>query len=134
MGTAALIRAIVLRHGHGCSATVVRDGLQAIRYLRGAPPFQNRQENPSPDLVILDLGLPGISGFQVLTWMDNNTQIVDAPVVVFSGSADPEDARRAYALGARAYLSKSADPTRLIEVVSETLERWTPERRDGTGG
>ena len=132
--TASIIRAIVMRHGHGCSTTIVRDGLQAMRYFRGVPPYEDRQTHPKPHLVILDLGLPGVSGFQVLTWMDNNADVANSPVVVFSGTTDPEAARRAYALGARAYLPKSADPVRLAEVVRETLARWAPASRDGTSG
>lgn len=132
--TASLIRAVVMRHGRGCSATIVNDGHQAMRYLRGAKPFEDRRIHPKPDLVILDLGLPGISGFQVLTWMDNNDRTAESPVVVFSGSTDPEAARRAYALGARAYLPKSADLARLAELVRDVLARWDFESRDGTGG
>lgn len=134
VGAASLILAVVRRHGHGCSATIVGDGLQAMRYLRGVPPYDDRETYPTPDLVILDLALPGISGFQVLTWMDNNQKLVHSPVVVFSGSSDPESARRAFLLGARAFLPKSADPVVLAEVVRDALARWAPERRDGTTG
>jgi len=133
-GTAALIRAVVMRHGRGLSAAIVRDGLQAMRYLRGVAPFDDRRANPEPDLVILDLVLPGISGFQVLTWMDNNGRTAHSPVVVFSGSADPEAARRAYALGARAFLPKSANPVYLAELVRDVLSHWASEARDGTRG
>ena len=134
VGTASLILAVVRRQGHGCSATIVKDGLQAMRYLRGVPPYDDRETHPEPDLVILDLALPGISGFQVLTWMDNNQKMVHSPVVVFSGSSDPEAARRAFTLGARAYLPKSADPILLAEVVRDALAAWAPESRDGTTG
>lgn len=131
---AHLIRAVVLRHGHGCSATVVHDGTEAVRYFAGEEAYRDREIHPYPDLVILDLGLPGMDGFEVLAWLDGQAALKDTPIVVFSGSADPASAERAYALGARAFLPKSADPVRLAVVVSETLARWTPKQREGTTG
>lgn len=131
---AHLIRAVVLRHGHGCSATVVHDGMAAVRYITGEEEYRDREIHPYPDLVILDLGLPGMDGFEVLSWLDGHGPTRDTPIVVFSGSADPAAAERAYALGARAFLPKSADPVRLAVVVSDTLARWTPQRREGTTG
>jgi CheY-like chemotaxis protein len=134
VGTASLVRAIVLRHGHGCSVTLVDDALKAMHYLEGQAPWDDREIHPHPDLVILDLGLPGINGFALLDWMDDHHYIADTPVVVFSGTVDPEAAQKAYALGARAFLPKSANPTRLAQVVREMLVRWAPLSRDGTGG
>lgn len=132
--TAALIRAIVMRHGRGCSVTHVPDGRRAVRYLSGEAPFHDREIHPDPDLVILDLGLPDVSGLDVLAWLDDYPDAPDTAVLVFSGTQDPQDAERAYALGARAFLHKSADPTQLIALVKDVIERWVPEARDGTHG
>lgn len=128
---ASLIRAVVLRYGPGCSATLVGDGAEAIAYLRGEKPFTDREIYPLPDLVILDLGLPGIDGYEVLAWMDERPECADCPVVVVSATVEQEAARRAYNLGARGFLPRSADPSRLAQVVRETLLRWWPERARG---
>lgn len=128
VSVAALIRAVVLRHGHGCSATVVYDGAEAIAYFGGEGRFADREIYPLPDLVILDLGLPGIDGYEVLAWMDGRPECADSPVVVVSAAAEQEAARRAYDLGARGFVPRSADPSRLAAVVRATLLRWGPER------
>lgn len=133
-GTAALIRAIILRHSGGCSVSRVADGTDAVRYLGRDAPYEDRETHPDPDLVILDLGLPGMNGLEVLAWLDDADEAADPAVVVFSGTQDPDDAQKAYALGARAFLHKSADPAQLIAVVKDVMERWVPQARDGTSG
>lgn len=84
----------------------VGDGQAAIDYLAGQGAFANRAEYPLPQVVLLDLNLPTVSGFQVLTWIRNQSPHPDLPVVVFSSSARAEDKLRAKELGATDYLEK----------------------------
>jgi CheY-like chemotaxis protein len=132
--SAILIRAVTLRHVPGASVTVVGDGQDAIDYLSRVPPYHSTEIHPFPDLILLDLGLPVLSGFGVLEWMAEHPETLAAPVVVFSGSGDPSDAVRAYALGARAFLRKTANPTELVRVMGDVLRRWATGVRDGTLG
>src|SRR5262252_9314604 len=63
----------------------VHDGQEAIHYLQGTPPFNNRHQFPMPDLLLLDLKMPRVDGFDVLQWLKLSG--LDAPpVIVLSGS------------------------------------------------
>src|SRR5436190_10942481 len=83
-----------------------KDGREVIDYLQGKPPFENPVEYPLPNLLLLDLKLPHISGFQVLEWLRQQPGLKRLLVVVVSSSRDPEDMTRAYTLGANAYIIK----------------------------
>lgn len=114
--TANVVRAVVTRQG--ATVTVLGNGLDAVDYLSGSPPWHL---NPFPSLVVLDLGLPGADGFEVLGWMSASRLLRVAPVIVFSASADPADQRLAMELGARVFLRKPADPVTLAHAVQELL-------------
>jgi CheY-like chemotaxis protein len=84
----------------------VEDGDEAIAYLRGDGRFNDRQKFPFPDLVILDLKMPRITGYEVLEWLQ--TQSFDElRVAVLSGSFLQEDMARTLKLGADAFHTKS---------------------------
>src|SRR5579871_6405845 len=81
---------------------VLDDGVKALDYI-----VRNRREC---DLVLLDLNLPRISGFEVLARVKKQEDLRAIPVVIFSGSTDPADVERCYRLGANSYICK---PTHL---------------------
>jgi CheY-like chemotaxis protein len=85
---------------------VVANGEQAIAYFDGRDPFAEREKHPLPTVVFLDLKLPGISGFEVLTWLRQQRRLNDVRVVVLTGSKKSLDVYRAYELGANSYLVK----------------------------
>ena len=132
---AILIRAAFVAGDVRFPLRVVGDGQEAIDYLSGEPPFDNRTRNPLPAAIILDLHLPRLSGFDVLEWIRDKPRLQDIPVLVFTNSSNPDDAERAYALGARAYRQKPADFSVLVGVIEELVGRVTEEKRaDGTMG
>ena len=88
---------------------VVRSGEEAIAYLRGEGKFVKRAEYPLPSLVLLDLKLPGIDGFEVLTWIRQQQEIRGLPVVVLTASDQMRDVNRAYQLGANSFFVKELD-------------------------
>lgn len=95
----------------------VSDGDQAIAYLRGANDFCDRKKFPVPQLILLDLKMPRVSGFDVLAWLRADDQFKGLPVVVLTSSNHDADVKRAYDLGAKSYLVKPVGFEALVELV-----------------
>ncbi len=87
------------------------DGEEALRLLRA----------DTPDLVLLDVMLPGLSGLDVLREMRADDELRDVPVVVVSAWQTPEDIERAVECGADRFLTKPFSPEALISVVSDLV-------------
>ncbi len=83
--------------------TTVGDGAEAMRYLRRQHPYG---EARMPDLVLLDLNLPGKNGMEVLAEVKADVSLRIIPVIVLTSSGNPNDILRSYALGANTYLRK----------------------------
>src|SRR5215472_1370475 len=86
----------------------VEDGQQAMHYLDGLGAYGDRQRYPLPDVILLDLKMPRINGFEFLEWLRGRSarHLRLIPVVVMSSSGLKEDVDRAYALGANSYMVK----------------------------
>src|SRR2546430_816526 len=83
---------------------VVRDGAEAIAYLKGEGKYSNRAEYPLPELLLLDLKMPGTDGFEVLKWMRQQPGLQNLRVVVLTSSDQMRDVNTAYQLGANSFL------------------------------
>jgi CheY-like chemotaxis protein len=101
-----------------------QDGQEVMDYLLGHPPFENPIEFPLPNLLLLDLKLPRISGFQVLEWLRNYPGLSRLFVVVFTASGASEDVTHAYALGANAYIIKPQGSDELVRIVEGLQNYW----------
>jgi CheY-like chemotaxis protein len=88
---------------------VCRDGEEAIEYLEGKGRYSNRDEYPLPRLVLLDLKMPRVDGFEVLEWIRQRDGLKSLIVVVLTSSHDMKDISRAYALGAKSFMIKPLD-------------------------
>jgi CheY-like chemotaxis protein len=86
---------------------IVRDGEQALAYLKGEGPFADRQAHPLPRLILLDLSLPGIDGFEVLAWIRQHPELNSMKVFVWTDSGDPKALDRAIKAGANRFVPKS---------------------------
>jgi CheY-like chemotaxis protein len=106
---------------------VASDGQAALDYLHGTGDFADRNQFPFPSLVFLDLKLPYVSGFDVLTSMKTDEKLKDVPVVVLTSSPEERDQRRAMQLGAEAYLIKPPS-----EGILQSIARgdWANSRMD----
>jgi CheY-like chemotaxis protein len=100
----------------------VNDGDQAIAYLRGLNDFSDRMKHPLPQLILLDLKMPRVSGFDVLSWMRSEQSMSGVPVVVLTSSNHDADVKRAYDLGAKSYLVKPVGFDALVELVKRLPE------------
>ena len=84
----------------------VTDGDQAIAYLSGVEPFADRRKYSIPGVVLLDLKMPYVTGFEVLEWRRSQPQLKDVVFIVLSGHRDLHQVSTAYALGARTFAFK----------------------------
>ena len=95
---------------------VVSDGQQAVDYLSGEGKFSNREQYPLPSVILLDLKMPFLDGFEVLAWIRKQPSFNEVPVAVLTSSAEERDRRRARELGARAYFVKPPKPETIQEI------------------
>jgi len=105
-------------------ARFVKTGRETLDYLQGNPPFDHRAKNPLPSLLVLDLKMPVVSGFEVLEWVRQDAALHKIPVIVLSGSEAPEDINRAYALGANIYLAKPHRAADLSKLIKPVLQKY----------
>ena len=102
----------------------VSDGQEVIDYLLGAGQFADRALHPLPDLLLLDLKMPRVDGFQVLSWVRQQPGLKRVPAVIFSSSGEEEDVNQAYDLGANSYLMKPHESEELLGIVEKLKKYW----------
>jgi CheY-like chemotaxis protein len=103
---------------------VCRDGEEALDFLFQRGRFNRSGLAPRPDLVLLDLNLPRLSGTEVLEQIKQHQQLRDIPVVMLSTSDRDEDVRRCYYLGANSYLSKPVQFDECVRLVATIQNYW----------
>ena|SRR6267378_3473536 len=110
----------------GIPATLhfVRDGQEAIDYLEGGATYADREAHPLPDLLLLDLKMPKLNGFDVLAWLRQQPGLKRLLVTVLTSSDQPTDINRAYDLGANSYLLKPHSSQELSELVKRVQKYW----------
>ncbi len=102
----------------------VRDGQEAIDYLEGESEFGDRKTYPLPDLMLLDLKMPRLNGFDVLSWVRQQPGLKRLLVTILTSSDQPQDINRAYDLGANSYLLKPHSSNELSELVKRVEKYW----------
>jgi two-component system, chemotaxis family, response regulator Rcp1 len=117
-GTACLFRLALQEIGAWPQFFRVTDGEQAMAFLLQNGPYRSA---PRPNLVLLDLNLPGKSGLDVLSEMKSNPGLRDIKVVVFSTSTLPYDRERSLQLGADDYLYKDGHFEAFVNVAELLL-------------
>ncbi len=95
----------------------VETGEDAITYLKNTRATTDHEGFPVPDLILLDLKMPGKSGFDVLEWVRAQPDFQHLPVLILTSSIHPEDRMRALSLGADQLLVKSVDFDRLLRMM-----------------
>ena len=112
----ALKEGKVSKHIH-----VAEDGVEALTFLRNS--LKNGGEQ-GPDLVLLDLNLPGKNGHEVLAAIRADEQLRQTPVIVFTSSAAEPDIHRAYELHANCYVTKPTGFAELIDTIKRIESFW----------
>jgi CheY-like chemotaxis protein len=103
---------------------VVRDGKQAVEYLQGQGPYADRIRFPAPILLLLDLKMPRLTGFEVLTWIRQLPEWMSLPIIILSASLDTSDIKEAYELGANFFLTKPGKFDDLVHSLKQLGDFW----------
>jgi CheY-like chemotaxis protein len=103
---------------------VASDGLQALDYLFGRGKYADRNAFPMPNLVLLDLKLPGIDGFEVLRQVKSAPILKRLPIVVLTSSKEEGDRALSYDRGANSYLVKPVSFDGFLGVVRQIEGYW----------
>jgi CheY-like chemotaxis protein len=103
---------------------IVRDGQEAVDYLSGEGRYADRSAHPLPALLVLDLKMPRMDGFDVLAWLTEQPEFKQIPAVVLSSSADELDMNKARQLGVREYFVKPHRLDELVRIAHEMQVRW----------
>jgi len=106
------------------SLMVVADAIEARNYLKGKGRYSDRNRFPFPKLILLDLGLHGVSGFEFLEEMRQDDDLKTLPVTVLSGSDYLRDVTKAYQLGANSFLVKPSQLGKFAAALKEATEFW----------
>jgi CheY-like chemotaxis protein len=108
------------RNGYGDRAQVVGSGEEALEMVFGT----NTGEHHLPDLIVLDLHLPGMDGLEVLKRLKGDARTRRVPVVVLTSSDDAGDLGAARELGANSYVLKPMDAARFATTLADLAEYW----------
>ena len=103
----------------GASLTlhIATDGIQAMNFLR--------QKKPRPHLIVLDLNIPGMNGYEVLEQVKQDADLKEVPVVIFSSSGAARDVKTAYRLQANSFVRKPVDVDEFFSAVASIERFWT---------
>jgi two-component system response regulator len=103
---------------------VARDGVEALDYIFGTGLYEGRNVQEQPQVIVLDLKLPKVSGLEVLEHIRSDPRTAYIPVVILTSSKEDEDKLRAYQLGTNAYVRKPVDFIRFTEAVKQLGLFW----------
>lgn len=110
--------------GPNIHLTTVPDGEQAIGYLKGEGAYADRMKFPIPALILLDLSMPRVNGFEVLEWLRKQEALRHLPVIVLTTSVYAPDVQRAYRTGANSFVVKAMDWGDFTKSIKEIVDFW----------
>ncbi|MDO9508318.1 MAG: response regulator [Thermovirgaceae bacterium] len=102
----------------------VKTGEEALDYLLGRGNFTDRESHPLPDLMLLDLKLPGISGLDVLKTLKQTPVLKRLPVIILTSSQEESDRVAGYDHGVNSYLVKPISFSGFLDVAKNICDYW----------
>src|SRR4051812_20700406 len=101
-----------------------RDGVDAVAYLQGEGDYSDRGSYPIPELMILDLKMPRMTGLELLEWINKHPEHRVIPTIIMTSSRLEQDIRKAYHLGANTYMTKPSSLEELAKMAKAAHEYW----------
>lgn len=120
---ALAIRALK-RHNISNEIVVAHDGVEALDYLFGTGAYAERDLNPQPAVILLDLKLPRIDGLEVLRRLREDERTRLLPVVILTTSSEEQDMISSYSLGCNSYVRKPVDFIQFSEAIRQLGMYW----------
>lgn len=112
-----LIKRILRKENLTDNFTWLKDGEEALNY------FSN-QNSTIPKVILLDIKMPKVNGFEVLEQLKSDSRTKDIPVVMYSSSVEESDIKKAYALGANSYLKKPETLNDMKDLFKQIFQYW----------
>jgi two-component system, chemotaxis family, response regulator Rcp1 len=103
---------------------IVSDGEEALEYLNHKGSYSDLKKSPRPDLILLDLNMPKLSGREVLTALKRSPDLCRIPIVVLTTSRQEVDIVETYNLGCNSYVQKPVDLEQFISVIRKMGNYW----------
>jgi two-component system, response regulator len=105
----------------------VASGAEVLSYLMGEGRFADRREYPRPGLLLLDLKLPGMHGFEVIRWIRAHPEYKSLPIVVITAQNNSREVNEAFLLGANSFMIKPVEFADFVQATAglESYWAWT---------
>lgn len=103
----------------------LKNGHEALAFIKGEGIYADRKTYPFPSFILTDLKMPEGDGFEILSYLQEHPEILIVPVVMLSGSSDPNDVRHAYLLGASSFIVKPPGIDGLESIVQKLHYYWS---------
>ena len=121
---AMLLRMAFERNGIANPVQWARDGLEAVAYLNGDGIYADRVKYPFPEVLLVDLKMPRMTGLELLAWINEHPEFKVIPTIVMTSSKQELDIESAYRLGANTYMTKPIAFDDLAKMVNLTHAYW----------
>jgi CheY-like chemotaxis protein len=102
----------------------VPDGVEAMSYLLGRGMYANPEHYPPPDILVIDINMPRVNGFELMSWLKTQPDFEQLIVIALSSSSEQDEINRAYQMGATSYLLKPALASELEATVNAFYQYW----------
>jgi two-component system response regulator len=118
---AKTLRVALARRNPDIETMVIEDGVRAIEFFTHS---LINEETERVGLILLDLNLPIVSGFEVLEFLKSDPQLKKLPVVVLSGSSSQHEIEHCYAAGANSYMCKPTGIQQVFDMAVQLITYW----------
>jgi len=113
-----MLKMALARRDSTIATLVIDDGADALKF------FSSHADTLPCDLILLDLNLPRVSGFEILEFLKSHPQLKRTPVIVLSGSSTQQDVERCYRTGANCYICKPTGLDAVFTMIDDLIRYW----------